>query len=270
MNGAQGEAPLLLEARDVCFRYAGREVLKRASLGIGAGEIVSLLGANGAGKSTLLRVVLGLAVPSAGEVLTEAVPLQRLSRREIAKRIAYVPQVHAAPFPYTVRDVVLMGRLPDSGAFRSASARDREMVAEVLDRIGIAFLADRVYTEISGGERQLTLIARALAQEPRVLVLDEPMSGLDYGYQAIVADRLRDLAADGRAILMSTHDPHFAMEISSRIALLERGRIEADGTPRHILTVEAIRELYHVDVECFDLPNGHRTFVRVPKRRSRS
>lgn len=259
MRALLPELPLL-QGEDLHFNYRGRPILTGACIAIGAGEIVSLLGANGAGKSTLLRVLLGLLKPSRGEVWLGGAAMTTLSRREIAREVAYVPQVHVTPFPYTVREVVTLGRLPDAGMFRAPSAEDREIVSGVLQRLRITRLADRSYTEISGGERQLTLIARALAQQARVLVMDEPMTGLDYGYQVALAQHLGALAADGHAIVMSTHDPQFAFTASTRTALLVAGRIEADGAPETVITSDAIKLLYGVDVESHALPGGGRAF----------
>jgi iron complex transport system ATP-binding protein len=249
-----------LEGRGLQFAYRKRMVLQGVDIAIGAGEVVSLLGANGAGKSTLLKLLLGFLPPAEGAVLLNGEPLSSLSRRQIGRRLAYVPQVHVTPFPYTVREVVTLGRLPGNGVFRAPSASDREAVDEVLERLRITHLAGRPYTEVSGGERQLALIGRALAQGPRVLVMDEPMTSLDFGYQVRLARRLSALAAEGRAVVLSTHDPQFALQTSTRIALLIGGRIEADGAPGDVATPAAMRRLYGVDVQSFTLPNGKTVF----------
>jgi iron complex transport system ATP-binding protein len=267
-NERQGadDAQPRIDGHGIHFSYRGRPVLSGATLGAGAGEIVSLLGANGAGKSTLLRILLGLLRPDRGEILLDGTPLTSLTRRKIARSLAYVPQVHVSPFPYTVREVIMLGRLAVSGLFNQPSARDSEIVAGVLNRLGMEHAADRSYTEVSGGERQLTLIGRALAQESKVLVMDEPMASLDFGYRTALARHLRELGADGRAIIISTHDPHFAMHVSTRVALLAAGRIEADGPPEETLTAAAIRRLYGVEVESFALPSGHQAFFPAGTR----
>lgn len=258
----RSEVPLSgrLEARDLHFRFDKRDILKGVNLVLGPGEVVSLLGANGAGKTTLLRLLLGLASPARGEVFVGGTPLVSLSHRQIAMRVAYVPQVHMTPFPYTVREVVTMGRLPRKSLLSSPSELDRDVVRGVLEKLKILHLADRVYSEISGGERQLALIARALAQEAPTLILDEPLANLDFGYQVVLAQRLKDLAKDGHAILMTGHDPQFAYQASSRVALLVDGRLEQDGPPQQILTSVAIRRLYGIDVECIPLAGGRVAF----------
>lgn len=240
---------MILAARDIRFAYHGRPVLSGASLALGAGELVCLLGSNGAGKSTLLKVMLGLLRPGQGTVTLDGRPLAGQDRRQLAQRIAYVPQVHVATFPYTVLRVALMGRLPATGILRAPGAADLARVRRALEHLGIAHLADRVYTEVSGGERQLTLIARALAQEARLLVMDEPLAGLDYGNQMRLLDRLEQLAADGYGVLMTTHDPNQPLTGSQRVALLDDGRITADGAPGEVLTPDAIHRLYGVRVD---------------------
>jgi len=246
-DGFSGER---VEARELHFQFDKRDILRGVSLVLRPGEVVSLLGANGAGKTTLLRLLLGLASPSRGEVFVEGSPLASMSSRQVATRIAYVPQVHATPFPYTVCEVVTMGRLPRNGLLGSPSRLDRDMVQRVLEKLDISHLSHRIYSEISGGERQLALIARALAQEAPTLILDEPFANLDFGYQSIVARRLNGLAKEGHTVLMTGHDPQFAFQASSRIALLIDGRIEQDGPPQNVLTSATIRRLYGIDVEC--------------------
>jgi len=249
-----------IDARDLHFNFHHREILKGVSLALEPGEVVSLLGANGAGKTTLLRLLLGLASPTQGQVFVGGSLLASLSSRQIATRVAYVPQVHMTPFPFTVRDVVTMGRLPQSGFLGSPSRTDRDVVQRVIEKLDISRLADRIYTEISGGERQLALIARALAQEAPTLILDEPFANLDFGYQTIVARHLKGLAREGHTILMTGHDPQFAFQASSRIALLVDGRVDKAGPPAQVLDSEAMRKLYGIDVDCVSLAEGRVAF----------
>lgn len=245
-----------LAARDICFAYGSRPVLSGANLALSAGELVLLLGTNGAGKSTLLKVMLGLQQPGRGTVTVDGEPLASRGRRQLARLIGYVPQVHVAPFPYTVRQVALMGRLPATGLFKAPGAADLASVARVLEHLGIAHLAERSYTEISGGERQLTLIARALAQEARLLVMDEPLAGLDYGNQVRLLERLGRLAAEGYGVLMTTHDPNQPLSGCQRVALLIDGRIAVDGSPGEVMTPEAIHRLYGVRVDLLRTADG--------------
>lgn len=251
-----------LKARAVHFRRGMRVILDEITISLHSGEIVALLGANGSGKSTLFRILLGFLKPERGEVRLDNRPLGEFSRRTLARRIAYVPQAHVAPFPYSVRDVVLLGRLAETGIFRAARAADHHAVGEVLERLAITHLAARPYTEISGGERQLTLIARALAQGAGILIMDEPMTGLDYGYQVRLLQHLVDLAGSGQTILFSTHNPEHAVQVATRIAVLRDGTIMADGPPAQIITPPLIRMLYGVAVST--LTNAEGQMVIVP------
>lgn len=259
----------MLAAHGIHFAYRGRAVLAGAELTLAPGELVCLLGGNGAGKSTLLRIMLGLLQPRAGEVRVDGQPLSHLARRELARRTAYVPQVHAAPFPYTVRQVVTMGRLPARGLFRAPGGHDRDVVENVLAHMDIGHLAERPYTEVSGGERQLALIARALAQEAPLLIMDEPLAGLDYGHQVRLLERLEGLAAAGYGVLMTTHDPDQPLSGCDRVALLKGGRIAGDGPPGEVLTPDAIRTLYGVSVALVRDAEGRSIAFRPLERGSR-
>ncbi|MBE7376536.1 ABC transporter ATP-binding protein [Pseudomonas lopnurensis] len=251
----------VLRGHGLLLRRAQRRILDGVDLALAPGEILALLGANGAGKTTLLRCLLGLLKPHGGTVSLDGTSLATLSRRALARRIAYVPQAHVAPFPYSVREVVGLGRLPHHGPFAAPGAADREAVETAIAQLGIGALAGRPYTELSGGERQLTLIARALAQGARILIMDEPVSGLDFGHQMRLLACLERLAADGYGILKTTHHPDHALACASRVALLQEGRIVADGTPTEVLTTDAIRRLYRVEVEILRSPAGRSAFV---------
>lgn len=251
--------PVELVASDLHFAYGSRSVLRGVSVSVAPGEIVSLLGANGSGKSTLLRLLLGLLRPKSGTVSLNGRLLAQHPPREQARYLAYVPQTHAAPFPYTVLEIAVLGRLPHTGLVRSPTPHDYDVALQTLDRLGVAHLAERPYTEISGGERQLTLIARALAQGARILVMDEPVSGLDYGNQLRFLQHLRDLAADGYAVIKTTHHPEHALLASTRVVLLSDGSVVGDGPPGEAVTPEAIHKLYRVDVSAFHAPDGAAT-----------
>jgi iron complex transport system ATP-binding protein len=242
-----------LEARAIHLLRADRPVLTGADICVSSGEIVALLGANGAGKSTLFRIMLGLERMTHGDVLLDGASIATLSQREVARRVAYVPQAHVAPFPYLARDVIMMGRLPATGLFAAPTDQDKAVVSEILERLNITSLAARPYTEISGGERQLVLIARALAQGAQILVMDEPLTGLDYGYQFKVLRLFSDLASAGCGILFSTHHPEHALKIASRVAVLADGKIIADDEPKKIITPKMIELIYGVHVDADDL-----------------
>ncbi|MEO8485062.1 MAG: ABC transporter ATP-binding protein [Betaproteobacteria bacterium] len=256
-----------LEGVALDFGYPGHAVGRGVSIALRAGEIVCLLGPNGGGKSTLFRTLLGLLPAQGGDVRLDGDPLATLSRAAIAKRVSYVPQAHAGYFPFTMRDVVLMGRTAHLSPFAAPTRRDVAIAEACLARLGLAALADQVYTRVSGGERQLALIARALAQEAPLVVMDEPTASLDFGNQARVLDEVRALAASGIGVIMATHDPDQAFLCADRVALLHAGRLIADAPPREAITPATLREVYGIDADVIDvtLASGETRRVCVPR-----
>jgi iron complex transport system ATP-binding protein len=253
-----------LEARDLAFGHPGRTLARDVSFALDAGQALAVLGPNGGGKTTLFRTLLGLLPGHGGEVLLDGRPLQAWDRRSLARSLGYVPQQHAGYFNFTVREVVLMGRTAHVGLFATPNATDRAVAAEAIDALGIAPLADRVYTRISGGERQLALIARALAQGPRLLVMDEPTASLDFGNQTLVLRRIRELAQRGIGVLFSTHDPDQAFACADRVLLLRDG-VLALGTPEEVIRTETLERLYGVHVDVVSLPAPLTGRVCVPR-----
>jgi iron complex transport system ATP-binding protein len=245
-----------LEAHALAFGYPDKPVGRGVDLTVGPGDVLCLLGPNGAGKTTLFKTLLGLLPPQGGSIRIGGTPLERLSRRDIAQRIAYIPQAHTPPFPFAVRDVVLMGRTARLGPFESPGRSDREAAERALDLLGIAALADADYTRISGGQRQLALIARALAQETPLLVMDEPTASLDFGNQALVLREIRRLLGKGFGIVLSTHDPDHAFACATRVALLHDGGVLAAGTPAEVLTADHMQRMYGVAVTIERLADG--------------
>jgi iron complex transport system ATP-binding protein len=255
-----GKAKLvMLEVSNLAFGFPGRTVGRDVSFALGDGEVMCVLGPNGGGKTTLFRTLLGLLPPHGGNVSLEGVSLHSLSRREIAQRIGYVPQGHSAYFAFTVLDFVLMGRTAHVGVFSVPGRKDRDVAGRVLESLGIAALAQRPVTEISGGERQLALVARALAQEPRLLVLDEPTASLDFGNQVHVLQKISALAATGISILFSSHDPDHAFLTSQRALLLAEGRALEIGPPAQVIRPDSLQRLYGVSVEVLPLAGGRHT-----------
>jgi iron complex transport system ATP-binding protein len=240
---------MMLEGIDLTIGYRDRIVGRGLSVAVATGEVLALLGPNGGGKTTLLRTLLGLLPPHQGEVRIGGSPLAERSVRERARLLAYVPQSHAATFAFTVETMVLMGRTAHAGLFSRPTAQDHAVVQRTLERLAIAHLAERPYTMISGGERQLALLARALAQEPRFVVLDEPTASLDFGNQGRVMREIRALAAAGHGVLFTTHDPNQAMRHADRALLMRDGTIIAAGKVQEVLIHIQLEALYRAPVD---------------------
>jgi iron complex transport system ATP-binding protein len=250
---------VILEAQSLAFGFPGRTIGRDVSFSLNAGEVMCVLGPNGGGKTTLFRTLLGLLAPHGGAIRLEQASIEGFSRTEIAKLIGYVPQGHSGYFAYTVRDFVLMGRTAHVGIFASPSRKDQAVAEQVIASLGMTHLADRPVTEISGGERQLALVARALAQEPRLLLLDEPTANLDFGNQVRVLERIAALAKTGIAILFSSHDPDHAFLCAQRALLLAEGRALELGAPRDVIRADTLQRLYGVSVQVLPLAGGGHT-----------
>lgn len=253
----------LLQVTRAGFAYQGRQVLSEVSLAFKRGEVVSLLGPNGSGKTTLLKIMLGILQPQTGTVFFEGRALKTIPRRDFARQVAYVPQVHREAFAYTVEEVVLMGRMPYHSFFSAYSRKDRDIAAAAMDRLAIFHLRERPYTEISGGERQLALIARALAQGAGVFIMDEPVNGLDYGNQMRLLSGIKGLAAEGLTFIMTTHFPDHALMTADRVILLKAGAVIADGPPARTITREAIFALYRIEVNVVSMNGSGRVCMPV-------
>jgi iron complex transport system ATP-binding protein len=245
--------------------YGGREVLHGVDLEVPSGQLLTVVGPNGAGKSTLLRALTGLVPAAAGEVTVAGTPLERLSRRDLARRLGYVPQADGRPLPFSVRSFVEMGRYPHLGRWGSLRAADLEAVRWALEVTGTAHLADRALDTLSGGERQLASIAAALAQGASTLLLDEPTSFLDYRHQVEVAGLLERLRVDpGLTIVTVSHDLNASLASADAVLALRDGRLAFHGPPRSILEPETLRAIYDVDLEVATLP-GSRLPLVLPR-----
>ena len=236
-----------LELQEISCGYSRHTVVEEVSFNISSGEIMCLLGPNGSGKTTLFKSLLGLLPPRQGSILLGGEDIRSWSRERLAQIIGYIPQSHVPPFPFKVLDVVLMGRTPHLGPLSSPGPRDRAIARKALATLGISHLEERPYTEISGGERQLALIARALTQEPKVLVMDEPTTALDFGNQLLVLSHIKGLAEMGLAIIMATHFPDHALLYGSKVLMLKEGRVYHHGPPEEVITEASLRSLYGVE-----------------------
>jgi iron complex transport system ATP-binding protein len=256
----------VLQVQDLAFGFPGRTIGRGISFTLGAGEVMCVLGPNGGGKTTLFRTLLGLLSRHAGNILVNSDGLDSLSRGEIARRVGYVPQGHAAYFAFTVREFVLMGRTAHMGALASPARNDVRVAERALESLELSHLAERPVTQISGGERQLALVARALAQEPKLLVMDEPTASLDFGNQVRVLQRIAALASSGISILFATHAPDHAFLAARRVLLLAEGRALAIGTPQEVIRADTLERLYGVSVQVLPLPGGGHTCLPAVSR----
>jgi len=247
-----------LSASDLSVGYGRRQVAAGISLSMATGEVFCLLGPNGCGKTTLFRTLLGLVPPLAGSVRLDDDRLDRLSRREIARRIAYVPQSHTPAFAYSVEEVVLMGRTAHLGIFSRPGRADRRHALSALEQLDIGHLAATDYSLLSGGQRQLVLIARALAGEAAFVIMDEPTAGLDYGNQSLVLDRIRALAAAGVGVVLSSHDPDHVLAVGDRVALMRDGAILRQGSVDEAMDAGSLGAVYGMAVDVIVLPDGRK------------
>jgi iron complex transport system ATP-binding protein len=237
----------VVRALGVAFRYprGDADAVAGVDLDVAQGELVALLGPNGSGKSTLLRLLLGSLRPDTGTIELMGRPLVDWPRRDMARAVGVVTQSEDMAFPLTVRELVAMGRYPHLGAWRSEGAADRAAVARALDRCGLTGLAARPVQELSGGERQRARVARALAQEPRTLLLDEPTASLDIAHEMSLFDLLAELRTDGVTVIIVTHNLNIAARYADRLVLLDQGRVAAAGVPADVLTRDIVERVYH-------------------------
>lgn len=255
----------MIEVNNLSYSYPSHNGAALRGVGFRAskGEVAAVLGPNGSGKTTLFQCLLGIRKPREGEVRIAGKPIGGMSRPEIARTIAVVPQDHEPPFPYEVLDVVLMGRAPHLGLFSVPSGNDREIARRALEAVGIERLADRPYTRISGGERQMVLIARCLAQQSPVMLLDEPTAHLDFRNQVEVLSRVRAIVKEnGLVALLNLHDPNMALLFSDRVLLLKEGCPIGQGSTEEVVTPENLEALYGLEVEFI---SGNRAKVVCPK-----
>jgi iron complex transport system ATP-binding protein len=260
----RGAGALAATARD---RAPGTDVLRDVSVRIGDKGLVGILGPNGSGKTTLLKILGGLLAPARGSVSIDGRPIAALSRREIARRVAMVPQETRLAFDYSVLEVVLMGRYPHLAAFELEGLDDVAIARDALAATGTLPLVERVFDTLSGGEKQRVVIAAALAQEAGVMLLDEPTASLDPGYQVDVASLLRRLNEDrGVTMVVATHDLNLAAGLCRELVLLREGRVLAAGPTVQVLTREAIRALYGLEADVqYHERAGHLTVVPIGK-----
>ncbi|MEG1524209.1 MAG: ABC transporter ATP-binding protein [Clostridia bacterium] len=253
-----------IQANDLSFCYGTHSVLKGVCFDVKSGQLVSVLGPNGVGKSTLFRCILGLLPGYSGSICIDHEEVKNLSPRLLAHKIAYIPQSHGQSFNYTVFEMVLMGTTHLLGPFSSPKRPQEEYAMYALNQLGIAPLAQKSFCCLSGGEQQLVLIARALAQQATTLLMDEPTASLDYGNQQRVLEQVKQLSLEGYTILLSTHNPQHALFYSDAILALYNGGVAAFGAPDEVIDVKLIKLLYNMNVQ-FVEANGTRLITPVEK-----
>lgn len=239
----------LFEVKNASCGYLKKRVLENIGFSVGLGEVLCILGANGVGKSTLFKSILGLIPMQQGCLCIEGEDVRTWTRAEIAHYIGYVPQISSPPFSYSVMDVALMGRTAYLRSYESPKEKDIALAESMIETLGITRLTDRSFLELSGGEKQLVLIARALTQEPKILIMDEPTTGLDFGNQQMVLEQVQRLARKGLAVIMSSHFPDHAFSYSDKVLMLKHGGIYAQGPPKEVITETSLDALYEVEAK---------------------
>ena len=257
----------LYQIKNIRFRYPGgnRDILNDVTMSINEGEILSVLGPNGAGKSTLLDCMANLSNPQSGEILLAGQEISSMKLNEIASIAGYVPQNHTPTFGYTVMNFVLMGFAPHLGIFGRPSKNDIEEAQQILDELGILDLKDKPYTQISGGERQQAMIARAICQKPRIILFDEPTAHLDYGNQNRILMRIKELTKNGYSAVITTHNPDHALLLGGRAAVLSSDGTLISGNTNDVVTEEAMQELYKTDLKIEYIKEAGRIYCIPPK-----
>jgi iron complex transport system ATP-binding protein len=255
---------MLLEVRDLACGYSPKKpVVSNVNFRLDEGDVMAILGPNGVGKTTVFKAILNLAKPLAGQICVRGENTVSWSPKKIASIFAYVAQSHIPTFPYLVKDVALMGRLGQNAAMSNPSREDYEIVEQALEDVGIRHLRDKVYTEISGGERQLLMIARALAQQPKIVIMDEPTANLDYGNMLLVIECIKKLSSQGLCIVFTTHMPDQAFMCANKVELLIRNGPAIFGDVADVITEKNLNEAYGKDIRILDVVDANGYPMRV-------
>lgn len=250
----------MITVENLSCGYGPKEILNELNFSINKGEVLSILGSNGSGKSTLLKAMVGV-LPYEGKISIEKLDTKSLSRKERASLVAYVPQSSSIPFDFNVLEIVLMGRFHASTLSLSYSQKDKEEAYEALRQVGIEEFKNRIFKNLSGGERQLVLIARALAQKSKIIIMDEPVTGLDLGNQMRLLDLISTLANDGKTVIQTTHYPDHALRVSSQVLWLDQGKIIAFGLPKEVISAKRVYDVYGVEAELVNHTSSNLSYI---------
>ena len=260
----------IMEIKNLNFAYGDTPILKHVDFKAYEGQLVALIGPNGAGKSTMFKCMLKFLKDYEGTILLEGQDMKQMSRPQIAKKIAYIPQTTIPVFNYTVLDIVLMGLTGGLKLLEAPKEKHIQKAEQVLADLGITHLRDRGFGRISGGERQLVLLARAIVQDAKILIMDEPTANLDYGNQFRVMERIRGLVEDGYTVIISTHNPEHALLFAEKAFVLQDGEVKAAGPSKQVLTEELMQQLYDVEVRLIDTEfRGEDAKVCIPIKSTR-
>lgn len=250
---------MILEVKDLSFKYNNnRLIFHDVNFNVDSGEVLSILGPNGSGKSTLLNCIANLYKPLSGEILLNGGPISKMNLRHIAQIIGYVPQIHIPTYAFTVREFTVMGRTPYIGVFKTPGRTDYKIANRALEQLGISHLKNKAYTEISGGERQLVLIARVITQQPKIILLDEPTAHLDYGNQHRTIQLIRQLADEGYALIMTTHNPEHAIILNGKVAILNRKGVLGIGQSVEAINSNTLSDLYGLSIKTIYIEEAKR------------
>lgn len=244
-----------IQVSNAAFNYGEKIIFSELSFRVNNGEVFCILGPNGCGKTTLLDCILGLLQLRRGDILIDQKSIKNIKPKQLAEKVAYVPQVHQRTFPYVVKDIVLMGRAHKTAFFSSPTKEDKEIAHQAMKQVGIIHLADKPYTQISGGQCQMVMIARALAQEPKIIIMDEPTSHLDFKNELILLETMVDLVKKSNiSVVMATHSPNHAYyfetnRIPTTLALMNQGIFEQIGSPHDVLNENNIKKIYQINAK---------------------